>query len=67
MQAEINAEWLTVAEVAQHFRVSTRSVSRWAQTGELRIKRIGPSGRLIRIHCSVLNSELNSANDSAAA
>jgi excisionase family DNA binding protein len=60
-------EWLTVAEVAQHFRVSARSVSRWAQSGDLQIKRIGPSGRLIRIHRSVLESELNSANTSAAA
>lgn len=61
------AEWLTVAEVAQHFRVSTRSVSRWAKSGDLRIKRIGPSGRLIRIHRSVLDSELNSGTPSAAA
>lgn len=64
--AEIDAEWLTVAEVAHHFRVSSRSVSRWAQSGNLRIKRIGPSGRLIRIHRSVLESELNSEHNISA-
>lgn len=50
-------EWLTVQEVAQHFRVSGRTVNRWALSGELKIRRIGPSGRLIRIHSSELNSE----------
>ncbi|MFD8803677.1 helix-turn-helix domain-containing protein [Streptomyces atroolivaceus] len=52
-------EWLTVAEVARHYRVSTRTVNRWALSGQLRIKRIGPTGRLIRIHSSELNSEQN--------
>lgn len=51
------AEWLTVREVADHFRVSTRTVSRWALSGQLRMRRIGPTGRLIRIHISELNSE----------
>jgi excisionase family DNA binding protein len=50
-------EWLTVSEVARHFRVSTRTVTRWAMSGQLRMRRIGPTGRLIRIHSSELNSE----------
>ena len=51
------AEWLTVREVAEHFRVSARTVNRWAASGELRIRRIGQTGRIIRIHRSELNSE----------
>lgn len=50
-------EWLTVQEVARHFRVSTRTVNRWALSGQLRIRRIGPTGRLIRIHSSELKSD----------
>ncbi|MFJ7050022.1 helix-turn-helix domain-containing protein [Streptomyces sp. NPDC101112] len=50
-------EWLTVNEVADHFRVSPRTVTRWALSGQLRIRRVGPTGRLIRIHSSELNSE----------
>lgn len=50
-------EWLTVSEVADHFRVSTRTVTRWAVSGQMRMRRIGPTGRLIRIHSSELNSE----------
>lgn len=50
-------EWLTVSEVARHFRVSTRTVTRWALSGQLRMRRVGPTGRLIRIHSSELNSE----------
>lgn len=50
-------EWLTVHEVAQHYRVSARTVNRWALSGQLRIRRIGPAGKLIRIHSSELNSE----------
>lgn len=66
MDAPSNAEWLTVGEVARHYRVSTRTANRWALSGELRIKRIGPTGRLIRIHRSALE-ELNSETPSAAA
>ncbi|MFC9223179.1 helix-turn-helix domain-containing protein [Streptomyces hygroscopicus] len=54
---EEKVEWLTVSEVAKHFRVSNRTVNRWALSGQLRIRRIGPTGRLIRIHSSELNSE----------
>lgn len=51
-------EWLTVREVAQHYRVSTRTVSRWiAADPTMRVKRLGPAGRIIRIHRSELNRE----------
>ena len=50
-------EWLTVREVSDHFRVSTRTVTRWALSGQLRMRRVGPTGRLIRILCSELNCE----------
>lgn len=56
-------EWLTVREVAEHYRVSTRTVTRWALSGQLRMRRIGPTGRLIRIHSSALESELNSEHN----
>jgi excisionase family DNA binding protein len=55
IQAETDGEWLTVREVAEHFRVSERTVNRWALSGQLRIRRIGPTGRLIRIHRAVLD------------
>lgn len=50
-------EWLTIGEVAQHYRVSARTISRWAASGEIRSKRIGPSGRCVRIHCSAIEAE----------
>ena len=55
IQTDIDGEWLTVREVAEHFRVSDRTVNRWALSGRLRIRRIGPTGRLIRIHRAVLD------------
>ncbi|MGA5220982.1 helix-turn-helix domain-containing protein [Streptomyces cinereoruber] len=68
MDAMSNArEWLTVREVSEHFRVSTRTVNRWALSGRLRVRRVGPTGRLIRIHSSALTSELNSENPPAVA
>lgn len=57
MDATSEPEWLTVREVSEHFRVSTRTVTRWALSGQLRMRRVGPTGRLIRIHSSELNSE----------
>ena len=50
-------EWLTVGEVARHYRVSPRTISRWAASGAIRSKRIGPGGRLVRIHRSTLDTE----------
>jgi excisionase family DNA binding protein len=67
MDAQSAPEWLTVREVARHFRVSTRTVTRWALSGQLRMRRVGPTGRLIRIHSSALESELNSENLPASA
>lgn len=53
---ETGPEWLTVHEVAQIFRVSSRTVNRWvASDPSMRARRIGPNGRIIRIHCSELN------------
>lgn len=52
-----DVEWLTVNEVAEHFRVSPRTVTRWAHSGQLRIRKVGPAGRLIRIHSSELKRE----------
>jgi len=57
MDTTSGPEWLTVSEVAEHFRVSARTVTRWALSGRLRMRRVGPTGRLIRIHSSELNSE----------
>lgn len=57
MDSQSAPEWLTVSEVARHFRVSTRTVNRWALSGQMRIRRVGPTGRLIRIHSSELNSD----------
>ena len=51
------SEWLTVREVADHFRVSTRTIHRWVASGEIRSRRIGPGGRTTRIHRSVLDLE----------
>ncbi|MFE7347572.1 helix-turn-helix domain-containing protein [Streptomyces fimicarius] len=55
-EIDADAEWLTVNEVARHYRVSARTISRWAVSGEIRSKRIGPSGRLVRIHRSALDT-----------
>lgn len=56
--SEIAHEWLTVREVAQHYRVSERTVTRWVNTDpDMRVRRIGPSGRTIRIHRSELNRD----------
>ncbi|MEU9764010.1 helix-turn-helix domain-containing protein [Streptomyces sp. NPDC047987] len=51
------AQWLTVNEVAQYYRVAPRTVGRWVASGQIRSKRIGHrTGRsgVIRIHRSVI-------------
>lgn len=54
--SDIAHEWLTVREVAQHYRVSERTVTRWVTSDpSMRVRRIGPSGRTIRIHRSELD------------
>ncbi|MCM3822596.1 helix-turn-helix domain-containing protein [Streptomyces sp. DR3-1] len=54
MDARAGTEWLTVREVADHFRVSTKTIHRWITSGELHATRIGPGGRTVRIHRSVI-------------
>lgn len=56
MDARTESPWLTVREVALFYRVSTRTITRWVATGEIRSTRIGP-GRLVRIHRSELDTE----------
>ncbi|SFM01684.1 helix-turn-helix domain-containing protein [Streptomyces pini] len=56
--SETAHEWLTVREVAEHFRVSERTVTRWVTTDpNMRVRRIGPSARTIRIHRSELDRD----------
>lgn len=51
-------EWLTVGEFAAHYRVSERTVTRWARTDpEMHVRRLGPAGRIVRIHISELNRD----------
>ncbi len=57
-EGETGSEWLTVQEYATHFRVSQRTVLRWVGSDpHMKVRRIGPSGRTIRIHISELNRE----------
>ncbi|MEU3221211.1 helix-turn-helix domain-containing protein [Streptomyces sp. NPDC006971] len=52
------AQWLTVNEVAQYYRVAPRTVGRWVASGQIRSKRIGhrtgTRSGVIRIHRSVI-------------
>ncbi len=51
-------EWLTAREVADHFQVSPSTVYRWAAANpDMRVKRLGPSGRTVRIHRSELEHD----------
>lgn len=57
-EGETGSEWLTVQEYAAHFRVAQRTVLRWVSSDpQMKVRRIGPSGRTIRIHRSELNRE----------
>lgn len=57
-------EWLTRAEVAAHFQVHPRTVSRWvAANPAMRVTRIG---RIIRIHRSVLDGGQSPTRSEAA-
>ncbi|MGF0168759.1 helix-turn-helix domain-containing protein [Streptomyces koyangensis] len=55
MDARAETEWMTVREVATHFRVSTKTIHRWIISGELPATRIGPASRTVRIHRSVID------------
>ena len=54
-------EWLTIRQFASSYQVNERTVRRWikSETSPLRIRRIGATGRTIRIHSSELHSESN--------
>jgi excisionase family DNA binding protein len=49
-------EWLTCEEVGRHFRVTARTILRWVDAGQFeKVRRLGPSGRTVRIHRSELD------------
>ncbi|WNI18843.1 hypothetical protein [Actinacidiphila sp. ITFR-21] len=51
-------EWLTLQEFADHYGASTRTVALWvASDPGMRISRVGPACRVIRIHRSELLRE----------
>ncbi|MFD3426051.1 helix-turn-helix domain-containing protein [Nocardia fluminea] len=52
----MNGEWLTTAEVAQRWKVTTREVQRMASDGTLDHMRVGQKGRRIRIAESVVTA-----------
>ena len=57
-------EWLTRKEVADHFQVTPRTISRWAATNPaIRVTRIN---RTIRIHRSILDADQASQTREAA-
>ncbi|MCA1842556.1 MAG: helix-turn-helix domain-containing protein [Actinobacteria bacterium] len=62
MTSTTRPEWLTVQEYADILRVSPRTVTRWVNKDpEMKMRRVGPTGRLIRIHRSELDRQLNQA------
>ncbi|MFE1576260.1 helix-turn-helix domain-containing protein [Streptomyces fradiae] len=51
-------EWLTCGQVAAHFQVTDRTVRRWiAADPTMRVRRLGPTGRSIRVHRSELDRD----------
>ncbi|MFJ3635874.1 helix-turn-helix domain-containing protein [Streptomyces sp. NPDC090112] len=49
-------EWMTTAQFAKALQVNVGTVRRWARTDpDMKVKRLGPAGRNIRIHRSELN------------
>lgn len=63
------AQWLTVNEVAQHYRVSKRTIGRWAASGQIRSKRVGHRTGIrtgvIRIHRSVIETDYDTPSAAA--
>jgi excisionase family DNA binding protein len=51
-------EWLTLAEVAQYLRLSTRTVSRMIKGGRLPAKRVGRAVRIARSQLMTMLSSL---------
>jgi excisionase family DNA binding protein len=57
-EPDSSPEWLTVREVAQALRVSDSTIRRQIESDPtMRVRRIGPGGRIIRIHRSELNRD----------
>lgn len=53
-----DAEWLTCQQVAEALQVTDRTVRYWATNDPtLSVRRLGPTGRTIRIHRSVLDRD----------
>ena len=52
-------EWLTYKQLAEALSVHWKTVAEWAADPDsgLIVKRLGPSGRLVRIHRSVLDRD----------
>jgi DNA integrity scanning protein DisA with diadenylate cyclase activity len=58
VDTEPEPEWVTVQEVARHYRVASKTVLRWVATDPtMKVRRLGPTGRIIRIHRSELNRD----------
>jgi excisionase family DNA binding protein len=59
-------EWFTTEEVGRHFRVSARTVLRWVDAGQFeKVRRLGPSGRTVRIHRSELDAPRRAGGSAA--
>jgi excisionase family DNA binding protein len=55
-ERESDPEWVTVREFAERYRCSARTVLRMiASDSSMKVRRIGPTGRIVRIHRSELN------------
>lgn len=53
-------EWLTVREYAELIRVTPRTVTRWVKADpDMRVQRMGPAGRTIRIHRSEVDRQIS--------
>jgi excisionase family DNA binding protein len=56
-------EWLTLAEVAQYLRLSTRTVSRMIKGGRLPAKRVGRAVRIARSQLITMLTSLPHVSD----
>jgi excisionase family DNA binding protein len=60
-------EWLTLAEVAQYLRLSTRTVSRMIKAGRLPAKRVGRGIRIARSQLITMLTSLPHVSEEAGA
>lgn len=58
-------EWLTLAEVAQYLRLSTRTVSRMIKGGRLPAKRVGRAVRIARSQLMTMLASLPQVSEEA--